>query len=86
MKAPDEILVYGAGEYLFYPADYPWAKEFVLTAAGGAASNGNPGTSETRRFHASELPWRLRIVCGQGGRAADGRRGEDGFVLIELYS
>lgn len=86
MNAPAEILVYGAGEHVFYPARYPWATELVVTAAGGAAPDGTPGTVESRRFLINALPVRLRIRCGYGGRDTQGRRGEDGYVLIELYS
>ena len=85
MNTPAEILVFGAGEYVFYPSDYPWATELLVTAAGGAASDGTPGTAESRRFRAADLPQRLRIHCGRGGRDQRGRRGQDGYVIIELY-
>jgi hypothetical protein len=82
---PDEVLFYGPPGGALVLADYPWATGVVITAAGGDSSDGNKGTTEHRAFLTSELCPVLRIHCGAGGRGADGRKGEDGYVIIELY-
>jgi hypothetical protein len=85
-RTPDEILAFAAGEHVFLPADYPDAVVAVITAAGGAASDGTPGTTQHRAFTVDELPRVCRIHCGTGGRDGYGRRGQDGYVIIELYN
>jgi hypothetical protein len=85
VNTPAEILVFGPPGGTFIPADYPWASELVITAAGGAASDGTPGTTVTRLFSVRELPRRMRVHCGRGSRDAQGRCGQDGYVIIELY-
>jgi hypothetical protein len=85
LDVPDEVLVYGPPGGTLVLTDYPWAAFVAITAAGGASSDGNPGTTQHRRYRAGELCSHLRIHCGAGGRGADGRKGEDGYVIIELY-
>lgn len=85
MNTPAEILVYGPPGGTFITTDYPWCSEVVLTAAGGASSDGVPGTVESRRFRIGELPTRLRIHCGRGSQDQLGRYGQDGYVIIELF-
>lgn len=87
MTVPAKTLIYGPSDGVlhFHIADYPWVTSIIALAAGGASSDGNPGTAEHREFSATELPPCLKIDCGRGGLDAAGRRGEDGYVIIELY-
>lgn len=85
MQTPDEVLVYGPPGGVFLPDDYPWASTAIITAIGGAASDGTPGTTQSQAFQLWALPKRCRVICGEGGRDAYGRHGEPGAVFIELY-
>jgi hypothetical protein len=82
---PDEILAFGPPGGVFVPAEHPGLVLAVVTAAGGAASDGTPGTTAHRAFWPHQLSERMRVHVGRGGRDNQGRRGQDGYVLIELW-
>ena len=85
MSAPQEVLAFGVGHHTLKLEDFPWADVLVITAAGGAASDGTPGTVKTAAFFAMDLPPVLKVHCGAGSLDAQGRRCQDGYVLVELY-
>lgn len=85
MQAPDEVLVYGPPGGVFLPEDYSWASVAIITAIGGAASDGTPGTTRSQAFRLASLPRRCTVICGEGGRDTGGQHGEPGAVFIELY-